>query len=268
MVFKPVSLQNTHSHNVNRQPALSYSSHALKSLRPNVVIKPPVELPREIRPRKRGKKGGVRNRLKRRGQKVPLPVVITGNPRSLNNKLDELHACVKFSEYRHASLITFTETWFNDRSTDPDVTIDGFHVVRGDRTSDSGKERAGGLCVYVNNRYCHPNNVYRTSHVCTPDVEILTVTLRPYYSPREIPKVCVIVVYVPPDGSDRAAAEAVVDAVRHQQTKSPDGAVLVTGDFNTCDVDKMLSDFKQYVDCPTREDKTLDKFYCNYKKLL
>ena len=75
VVLKPVSLQNTYSHNANSQPALRYSSHALRSLRPNVVSKPPVELPREVRPRKRGKKGGVRNRLKRRGQKVPLPVV-------------------------------------------------------------------------------------------------------------------------------------------------------------------------------------------------
>ena len=54
-----------------------------------------------------------------------------------------------FSEYRHASLIAITETWYTPNSTG--VTIDGFHVVRGDRTGDSGKEGGGGVCFYQGN---------------------------------------------------------------------------------------------------------------------
>lgn len=40
--------------------------------------------------RKRGSKGGIRNRLRRRGSKLPLPAFPLSNVRSLWNKMDEL----------------------------------------------------------------------------------------------------------------------------------------------------------------------------------
>ena len=264
MIFRPTFQQEIKSSIIVQSQTVKYTRDELLSLRPNVTCKPDAEIPKELKARKRGRKGGVYNRIKKRGQRVPLPIVITGNTQSLNNKMDELQGCVKyFSEYRHASLLGFTETWLTQHSTG--VDIDGFYCVRGDRTSESGKKSGGGLCLYVNERYCHPSNVYQTAHQCNPDVEILAVTLRPYYLPREIPKVVVILVYVPPSGSDDAAAEAVAEVVHQQQTKSPDGAVLLMGDFNTCDMDTQLPDFTQYVNCPTRGQKTLDKFYCNVK---
>ena len=44
--------------------------------------------------RKRGKRGGVRQKLKKRKHKVFLPVIMYGNVRSLNNKIDELKECM------------------------------------------------------------------------------------------------------------------------------------------------------------------------------
>ena len=228
-------------------------------------FKPLVDLPKEVtKPRKRGRKGGVKQRLKRNRKRLPLPIVITGNSRSLNNKTEELNASVKyFSEYKFASILGITETWFTENSTG--ANIDGFTLIRGDRTRESCKQRGGGVCLYVNERYCHPNNVYHTGSICNPDVEILTVTLRPYYLPREFPKVTVNIVYVPPSANDETAAETIAEMVNQQQTKSPDGVVLVMGDVNTCLVEHHLPNFEQFVDCKTRGDRTLDKFYCNVK---
>ena len=60
---------------ISQSQPLKYSKDELRSLRPNVVCKPDVDLPKELKPRKRGRKGGVKNRLKRRGQRVCLPSV-------------------------------------------------------------------------------------------------------------------------------------------------------------------------------------------------
>ena len=39
--------------------------------------------------------------------------------------------------------------------------------------------------------------------------------------------------------------------------------MAITGDFNHASVDKTLNNFPQYVDCPTRDNKTLDLLYAN-----
>ena len=39
----------------------------------------------------------------------------------------------------------------NDKFT----TIDGFSCVRSDRTAESNKKKGGGVCVYINNKFCN-----------------------------------------------------------------------------------------------------------------
>ena len=45
---------------------------------------------------KRGRKGGIRARAKRNRHRLSLPSIIFGNVRSLNNKVDELPARVRY----------------------------------------------------------------------------------------------------------------------------------------------------------------------------
>ncbi|GFR67032.1 endonuclease domain of the non-LTR retrotransposon LINE-1 [Elysia marginata] len=249
---------------------LTYSASALKALKPTNLscFKPSVPLPPEVTRvglrRKRGKKGGLRTRLKKMKQRLPLPTVITGNARSLNNKLDEFNSCVNHvSEYKHSSLNAFSETWFKEVQTDSSCNIDGFTIVRGGRTLNSGKQRGGGVCLYLNKSWCDPNNIYKVNHLCTPYIEILTTTLRPYYLLREFPKITVNVKYVPPSADNETAATTIAEAVNQQLTQSPDSVVLITGDLNTCMPDPYIPRFHQYVDCPTRNNKTLGKCYIN-----
>ena len=52
--------------------------------------------------RKRGRRGGVRQRLKRQGhRRIPLPSIFLANVQSLRNKVDELQAKVKFLTFSH-----------------------------------------------------------------------------------------------------------------------------------------------------------------------
>ena len=61
--------------------------------------------------RKRGKRGGLRVKTRRRKSRPFLPVVVLGNLQSIRNKIDELQACAKyFFEYRESSVMCFSET--------------------------------------------------------------------------------------------------------------------------------------------------------------
>ena len=114
----------------------------------------------KVRKRKRGKKGGVRRRMKKARTRPPLPSIILSNVRSLrpktpNTTFDELQANVVFrSKFREACVLCFTETWFCENISDDSVAIDGFgSPFRCDRDCDvTGKKRGGGVRVYVHQR--------------------------------------------------------------------------------------------------------------------
>lgn len=78
--------------------------------------------------RKRGRRSGIRQCLKRLGhRRIPLPTIMLANVQSLRNKVDELQANVKFlEEYRSACLLAITETWLKDYDLQSDLRIDGF----------------------------------------------------------------------------------------------------------------------------------------------
>ena len=140
-------------------------------------------------------------------------------------------------------------------------------LVRKDRSKEiTGKERGGGVCMYINERWCHKSNVRVVSDMCTPDIEILSVVLRPFYLPREFPKITANIVYVPPDANYTEAVNVIADHVHRQQTACPDGVNFITGDFNDCNLSRVLPSFDQHINIPTRKDKILDHFYTNVKK--
>lgn len=45
----------------------------------------------------------------------------------------------------------------------------------------------------------------------------------------------------------------------------PSAFILANGDFNYVNVSRMLTDFKKYVTCSTRQNKTLDMLFANVK---
>ena len=66
---------NTGSPAAARNPALVYSRHDLLKLRDVHNHSWAAEIPADIRPRKRGKRGGVRRRFRRRWRRVPGPTL-------------------------------------------------------------------------------------------------------------------------------------------------------------------------------------------------
>lgn len=223
-------------------------------------------IPEELKRRRRGCRAGLKRRKEKRKFKPFIPAVITGNVRSLANKVDELEALIRTQrEYRESSIVCLTETWLHEQIPDSNVTIPGFQTVRADRdTIATGKKKGGGLAVLVNNRWCHPGHVTVKHRVCSPDIELVAVGLRPYYLPREFTSVFAINVYIPPSGNAEAACDVIHTVTAGLQTQHPGAFIIITGDFKHASLSSTLPTFFQFVKCATRENKTLD-LYANVK---
>ena len=103
-----------------------------------------------------------------------------------------------------------TETWLNNNIPDANIELTGFSHVRADRDpSRSGKRKGGGLVLYINNRWCNPGHVTVKDIICCPDIELLAVSLRPYYLPWEFMTAIIVCVYIQP----RALAETACDVI-------------------------------------------------------
>ena len=96
---------------------------------------------------KRGSRGGVRERLKKRGSRHPLPTITLSNVRALQNKIEKLTALVRFDgDFRRRNLKSFTETWLTEDIGN--ILVPGFTAVRADRDSDKA-QKSGWWFVHV-----------------------------------------------------------------------------------------------------------------------
>lgn len=239
--------------------------HFLRSSSTNSL--PGGMLPKNRR-RKKGRRGGVQRRLRTNGldnrrRLPPLPTILLSNVQSLRNKLDELEACAKFKrDYRDACLLAFTETWLKASDSNEDLHISGFgYPVRMDRSPViKNKSCGGGVCFYINKRYCNSFTV--REEICTPDLELLSISLRPFYLPREFPQLFFTIVYIHPQANTSAATQLIEEVTNRLDSLSPDAPTFILGDCNHCQVHNTLKTYEQYVTCPTTLNKsTIDLCY-------
>ena len=189
-----------------RQRVLTYTRYMLLALRDSGAA-PPIERldltnkhldnnRQQTRLRKRGRKGGVRQRLRIRTTRPPLPSMSLSNTRSLKPKMDELRRQANVCyELREACVMTITETWLNKDISDTILEIGGFSLIRADRDEHSGKGKGeASVCQrpVVQAVYTTKDIIYN------PDVELLCLSLTPFYLPREFGNVLICSVYVPP----------------------------------------------------------------------
>ena len=146
------------------------------------------------------------------------------------------------------------------------MDIPGFTAVRADCDRSTSCKRKGGVIIlFFNQRWVNPRNVTVKEGICCADIELLSVGFHAFYAPREFPYTVVIVVYIPPRAAPTTACDVIRDAVARMQTQHPKALTAITGDFNHVSLSSCLTGFVQYVDCPTRGEKTLDLFYAHVK---
>ena len=122
------------------------------------------------------------------------------NARSMYPKYEEiLHLC----ENSDCELLCISESWLTDIITDDMISIPGYNLFRKDRDEASGKQREGGVCVYVKNKLLV--SVCDNMTICTPHIEVLTIKLK-LVRTRDI---YLSIVYLPPDGDVKEFVNAV-----------------------------------------------------------
>lgn len=66
------------------------------------------------------------------------------NAQSLNNKIDEFRFTF---EHSGVDIICVSETWFNPKTPDSLISLNGFNLYRADR-----ERHAGGVAIYISNK--------------------------------------------------------------------------------------------------------------------
>ena len=102
--------------------------------------------------------------------------------------------------------------------------------------------------------------------VCSKDIELLAISIRPYYLPREFTWLIVFAVCIPPSANADAACDVLHSVASSLQTQHPQALFLISGDFSHASLSSILPTFTQYVTCHTWDNKTLDVFYGNRKE--
>ncbi len=219
------------------------------------------------RKKHRRKRAGIRNRLRKRAHTPPLPSILLANVQSLENKMDDLRARISFQrDIRDCNILCLTETWLTPTVPDTAVTpSDNFSVLRMDRTAEAGKNKGGGVCFFINKKWCGPRNISILSRSCSPHLEHLSIICRPFYLPREFSSIVVTAVYIPPQADTSLALSKLHDELSGYINKHPDAACIIAGDFNKANLKKVIPNFHQHISCPTRGLNTLDHCYTQFK---
>ncbi len=160
------------------------------------------------------KRAGIRNRLRKRAHSPPLLSILLANVQSLENKMDDLRARISFQrDIRDCNILCLTETWLTPTVPDTAVTpSDNFSVLRMDRTAEAGKTKGGGVCFFINKKWCDPRNISILSRSCSPHLEHLSIICRPFYLPREFTSILVSAVYIPPQADTSVALSKLHDS--------------------------------------------------------
>ena len=98
-------------------------------------------------------------------------------------------------------------------------TVDGYELLRVYSICDSGKKRGGGVCLYINKEWSIDYTV--CDQVCTPYVELLTLSLRPFYLPREFTNIIMCSRYVLPKANCKSAADVIAESVSRSSQNNP-----------------------------------------------
>ncbi|KAM9808829.1 uncharacterized protein ACBT44_012331 isoform 2-T3 [Syngnathus typhle] len=114
------------------------------------------------------------------------------------------------TDFSRSAALCFVETWLSERIPHHAVELAGFRLMRADRSTElSGKSKGGGLCFYINERWCTDVTVLK--EFCSPLLETLFINCRPFYSPRELSSIVMAAVYIPPHARASEATQMLAD---------------------------------------------------------
>ena len=131
---------------------------------------------------------------------------------SILNKLDLIE-----TELRHFDVISITESWLDQRTSDEDLKLNGYKLFRRDRVGDNH----GGICVYVR------ENIYswRRNDIELPNIECVWVEMMVHNRKQ------LLGTFNRPPNSPNAVMTSIEDSIGLAFDTNIQN-VLITGDFN------------------------------------
>lgn len=118
--------------------------------------------------------------------------IVNWNIRSLKHKFKQFE-CI-FDSVK-IDIICLSETWLKADTTNDQIAVQGYHLLRSDRKT-KGKGRGGGLCAYILDKYMVNSSKYQDLDVNTQHLETMTFELN---LPQTRP-IVIIQFYRPPNG--------------------------------------------------------------------
>ena len=186
------------------------------------------------------------------------PKIMVSNVMSLVPKLVEVQ---EFLLRTQVDLAFITETWLKTTIANTVVDIPGYSIIRRNRMSNDH----GGVCLYIKENGSRFKQLQELS--CCDDHEVLWVQLRPNRLPRGFSSLIVAVVYHPhwAETENSSMREHLFRSLSLAESKFPNCALIVAGDFNRLDIKSLKKHFrlKQIVKKPTRKDAILDLILTN-----
>ena len=154
------------------------------------------------------------------------------------------------------------ESWLNNNISDTVVNIEGYNIVRKDRSS----HEHGGVCLYVKHhiKYDLPDIK------CCDNHEILWLQLELTRTPRGSSKLVLALFYYlcrtsPVESDGPNLLNHLLDSLTRAEALFPNCGIVIVGDFNRLNTTARQNHFKlkQPVKFPTRRQATLDLFLTN-----
>ncbi len=167
------------------------------------------------------------------------------NIRSVFGKLEEI---IRILHTGDIDVLCITETWLNRYVNDAMLSIDGYNMIRADRSANSGKQTGGGIMVYYKNDL--DVTVMDGFTLCNPHAEVLWVNLqlkqtRPQY---------IGVIYRPPDGDYNALVDILEDHLTNLNVRNNDRMLI--GDINVDLLKSREPKTRSYIDFYKRQGLT------------
>jgi hypothetical protein len=100
------------------------------------------------------------------------------------------------------------------------------------------------------------SNIKEVSRYCSPEVEYLMISCRPYYLPREFSSVLSVAIYLPPQNKagTKTALKQLYKAIRKEENAHPEATLLVAGDFNAGKLKSVLPNCYQHYVQPGKKN--------------
>lgn len=176
--------------------------------------------PEELKRRQQGCRAGAKPKMKQRF-KPCIPSVITGNVRSMTNKMSKLDKV-------QCSITCYTKT---SQIQSSNVKIQGFHMVWEVRDNrEFQKEKRGALCA-CKNKDCVTLGIFHQECICKLEYWAYCFRTAPHYLLKEFTCVVTITVYIPPSWNTKATCDVIHSVYTN---KTPWCPCLYHGWFQPC----------------------------------